>query len=285
MRILRLLLVIGLGGMALSSLVLSPQRIHAAAEAQDVMHEVAAGDGLRAIAGYYYGDTRQWERIWKANRELIRNPNRIERGLLLRIPDARVPAEPYADFLARIRPPALGPAARPPAGFAPVSPPHKTQLPVAQVPAKPEAPAPPPTKAQPVAPAPPPAPAKAAPGKAAPAAPAAPATAPPAKAPAPVAQPSAPAAAPAAPPPSKQVAALPAPQPAKAPGPAAGPTKPAGPPARPAPPPLPKSWYEEYLSVELFTSIEFLSIAGVLVVGLAAIIFIRRRRSAAGGAE
>jgi LPXTG-motif cell wall-anchored protein len=247
MRILRLLLVIGLGGMALSSLVLSPQRIQAAAEAQDVMHEVAAGDGLRAIAGYYYGDTRQWERIWKANRELIRNPNRIERGLLLRIPDARVPAEPYADFLARIRPPA---------GFAPVSLPHKTQLPVAQVPAKPEVPAPPLTKAQPVAPA-------------------------------PVTQPSAPAAAPAAPPPSKQVAALPAPRPAKAPVTAPGPTKAAGPSAKPTAPPMPppKAWYEELMSPDFFTSIPFLGIAGALVIGLAALVFIRRRKSAATGPE
>jgi len=75
----------------------------AAAPPQDALHEVMPGDDLRLIAGYYYGDTRQWERIWQANRDQVPNPNRIERGALLRIPDATVPAEPYADFVARAR--------------------------------------------------------------------------------------------------------------------------------------------------------------------------------------
>jgi len=85
-----------------------------AAPPQDALHQVMPGDDLRLIAGYYYGDTRQWERIWQANREQISNPNRIERGALLRIPDAVVPAEPYADFVARARvlaPPPTAPAA------------------------------------------------------------------------------------------------------------------------------------------------------------------------------
>jgi hypothetical protein len=60
-------------------------------------------DNLHLIAGYYYGDARQWERIWQANKSQIRNPNLIERGALLRIPDAEVPAQPYPDFVARTR--------------------------------------------------------------------------------------------------------------------------------------------------------------------------------------
>ncbi|MBI2000869.1 MAG: hypothetical protein HYT85_08525 [candidate division NC10 bacterium] len=79
----------------------------AAAEAmspQDALHQVMPGDDLHLIAGYYYGDARRWERIWQANRDQVPNPNRIERGILLRIPNAVVPAEPYADFLARARP-------------------------------------------------------------------------------------------------------------------------------------------------------------------------------------
>jgi hypothetical protein len=85
--------------------------------AMDVLHQVMPGDGLRLIAGYYYGDTRQWERIWEVNRYRVRNPNQIEQGSFLRIPDARVPAEPYADFLSRARRPALPPVAvAPPPG-------------------------------------------------------------------------------------------------------------------------------------------------------------------------
>jgi hypothetical protein len=73
------------------------------AEPQDALHEVLPGDNLHLIAGYYYGDARQWERIWQANRKPIPNPNRIERGMVLHIPDVTIPDEPYSDFVARTR--------------------------------------------------------------------------------------------------------------------------------------------------------------------------------------
>ena len=85
-----------------------PSRAATASTTQEILHEVAPGDGLRLIAGYYYGDTRQWKRIWNANRHSVRNPNLLEQGSYLRIPDAVTPAEPYADFVARTRRP--GPA-------------------------------------------------------------------------------------------------------------------------------------------------------------------------------
>ena len=70
---------------------------------QDAIHEVMAGDNLHLIAGYYYGDARQWERIWDANKPLVKNPNVIERGTFLRIPNASAPDTPYAEFAARTR--------------------------------------------------------------------------------------------------------------------------------------------------------------------------------------
>ncbi|HYL79660.1 MAG TPA: hypothetical protein VEU07_02550 [Candidatus Acidoferrum sp.] len=75
----------------------------APAASQDILHQVLPGDDLHLIAGYYFGDTRQWELIWQANRDQVSNPNRIRRGTLLRIPDVTPPAEPYADFVARAR--------------------------------------------------------------------------------------------------------------------------------------------------------------------------------------
>lgn len=78
---------------------------------QDALHEVRAGDNLHLIAGYYYGDARQWERIWEANRQQVPDANRIERGVWLRIPHAESPAESYADFLARMAGGTAGPAA------------------------------------------------------------------------------------------------------------------------------------------------------------------------------
>src|SRR5574341_2392927 len=94
--------------LAIGLVVVAPHVADTAAESsgvQDALHQVMPGDNLHLIAGYYYGDARQWERIWRANRDQVRNPNRIERGALLRVPDAEVPAEPYADFAVRARRP------------------------------------------------------------------------------------------------------------------------------------------------------------------------------------
>ncbi|OGB97069.1 MAG: hypothetical protein A3G35_07045 [candidate division NC10 bacterium RIFCSPLOWO2_12_FULL_66_18] len=122
----------------------------AAAEAagpQDALHQVMPGDDLHLIAGYYYGDARRWERIWHANRDQVPNPNRVERGLLLRIPNAAVPAEPYADFIARARPAPsqVGRGVKadvPPVPEIPV--PIARESPPAAAPATPAAPPPPP---------------------------------------------------------------------------------------------------------------------------------------------
>jgi hypothetical protein len=91
--------------LAIGAAVICPDLSQAAAPPgpQDAVHQVMPEDNLHLIAGYYYGDARQWERIWQANKSQIRNPNLIERGALLRIPDAEVPAQPYPDFVARTR--------------------------------------------------------------------------------------------------------------------------------------------------------------------------------------
>jgi hypothetical protein len=103
-------------------LALAPQPATAAA-AGDLLHEVTPGDGLRLIAGYYYGDTRQWTRIWTANRDQLRNPNRLERGSVLVIPNAVAPTEPYVEFAARTRGgAAVGRTAEPAAAAKPPAP-------------------------------------------------------------------------------------------------------------------------------------------------------------------
>jgi hypothetical protein len=112
--------------LAIGAVVMAPDVSDAAAEPsglQDAIHQVMPGDDLHLIAGYYYGDARQWERIWGANRDQIRNPNMIERGALLRIPGAAAPAQPYPDFVARTRPVHSGPGeARPAPAAAPLAP-------------------------------------------------------------------------------------------------------------------------------------------------------------------
>ena len=99
-RIIRVVAVVllMLGTMALPH---QPLQAASAPASPDVLHEVLPGDCLHLIAGYYYGDTRLWERIFKANRHLIRNPHVLELGTYLYVPDAGTPAEPYPDFTAR----------------------------------------------------------------------------------------------------------------------------------------------------------------------------------------
>ena len=69
-----------------------------------ITHEVAEGDNLSIIAGYYYKDPRQWKRVFDVNSALLTDPNVILPGTLLRIKAA--PGKqwhiPYGEFLSRI---------------------------------------------------------------------------------------------------------------------------------------------------------------------------------------
>jgi nucleoid-associated protein YgaU len=51
-------------------------------------YTVKSGDNLRKIAQRFYGDEMQWHKIRDANREKLPNPDRIQVGMQLVIPDA-----------------------------------------------------------------------------------------------------------------------------------------------------------------------------------------------------
>jgi len=53
---------------------------------QTRVHVVKPKDTLYAIARHYYADEKQWRKILEANRNRIRDPNRIEVGMRLIIP-------------------------------------------------------------------------------------------------------------------------------------------------------------------------------------------------------
>lgn len=72
----------------------------------EALHQVKTEDNLHLIAAYYYGDARQWPRVYTANRRLIgRNPSVIHRGQIFKIllPAGWAALEPYDHFLARVR--------------------------------------------------------------------------------------------------------------------------------------------------------------------------------------
>ena len=49
-------------------------------------HTVKTNDSLWRLAAHYYGRGSQWKVIYEANRNLIKNPNRLEPGTVLNIP-------------------------------------------------------------------------------------------------------------------------------------------------------------------------------------------------------
>ena len=58
----------------------------APAPAAEDIYEVLKGDSLSKIAQHYYGDGNKYNRIFEANRDILKDPNKIFPGQKLRIP-------------------------------------------------------------------------------------------------------------------------------------------------------------------------------------------------------
>jgi nucleoid-associated protein YgaU len=50
------------------------------------IYEVQAGDSLSKIAKREYGDANDWNRIFEANKDIVKDPNKIFPGQKLKIP-------------------------------------------------------------------------------------------------------------------------------------------------------------------------------------------------------
>lgn len=57
------------------------------AEAKLVTYTVVGGDTLSRIAKRHYGDAAKWPLIFEANRDRIKNPDLIQIGWVLTIPE------------------------------------------------------------------------------------------------------------------------------------------------------------------------------------------------------
>jgi nucleoid-associated protein YgaU len=51
-------------------------------------YTVVSGDSLSKIAKHFYGDASKWRQIFEANRDVIKNPDLIHPGQVLKIPAA-----------------------------------------------------------------------------------------------------------------------------------------------------------------------------------------------------
>jgi nucleoid-associated protein YgaU len=53
----------------------------------ETIYAVAPGDTLSKIAKHYYGDANKYMKIFEANKDQLKDPNMIQVGQKLRIPD------------------------------------------------------------------------------------------------------------------------------------------------------------------------------------------------------
>jgi len=51
------------------------------------MYIVQGGDSLSKIAKKFYGDANAWKRIFEANKDVVKNPDVIQPGWKLQIPE------------------------------------------------------------------------------------------------------------------------------------------------------------------------------------------------------
>jgi len=51
-----------------------------------IEHEIVARDTLFKLSRLYYGNAGGWNRIYQANQGILANPNALEIGQVLRIP-------------------------------------------------------------------------------------------------------------------------------------------------------------------------------------------------------
>ena len=49
-------------------------------------YTVKGGDSLSKIAKKHYGDAMQWKAIYEANRDIVKNPDLIQIGWVLKLP-------------------------------------------------------------------------------------------------------------------------------------------------------------------------------------------------------
>ena len=52
------------------------------------VYVVVAGDSLSKIAKREYGDANEWQRIFEANKDILKDPDKIYPGQKLKIPPA-----------------------------------------------------------------------------------------------------------------------------------------------------------------------------------------------------
>ena len=69
------------------NVVPQPQAVGTSGAASQRSYTVKSGDTLSKIAKEFYGDANAYHRIFEANRDKLKDPNKIDVGQVLNIPD------------------------------------------------------------------------------------------------------------------------------------------------------------------------------------------------------
>lgn len=70
-----------------SSTASSPPAASGSNASTERMYIVQSGDSLSKISKKFYGDANKWKTIFEANKDVVKNPDVIQPGWRLRIPD------------------------------------------------------------------------------------------------------------------------------------------------------------------------------------------------------
>ena len=70
-----------------SSTASSPAAASGSNASTERMYIVQSGDSLSKISKKFYGDANKWKTIFEANKDVVKNPDVIQPGWRLRIPD------------------------------------------------------------------------------------------------------------------------------------------------------------------------------------------------------
>lgn len=74
---------------AIFACIFFPTKVYA-----DTTHTVVKGDTLGSIAKQYYGDASKWQEVFESNKDVIKDPNLISVGWILKIKDKSKKEEP-----------------------------------------------------------------------------------------------------------------------------------------------------------------------------------------------
>lgn len=75
------------------------ERPAVAAKPEFTEYKVQKGDTLQKISMKFYGTTKKWKKLFEINKEVMKSPDKIHPGMVLKIPAAGAAVEKESEFI------------------------------------------------------------------------------------------------------------------------------------------------------------------------------------------